>query len=77
MTCKNLCSRFKDTIKIASGIKPYTLGYVFCSHCVIYFKTDKIFCPCCGTHLRFNPIVKSDKAEQKYQYNRLWRINHD
>lgn len=48
--CKNKCLTEKSVPNTKIGI--YDNGYRFCCECVAYFKTDKVFCLCCGMRMR-------------------------
>ena len=41
-------------VKVSSK-KSYDDGYKYCSRCRLYYLTDGVRCPCCGTLLRSSP----------------------
>lgn len=51
-SCKGYCNKNKVSINKKSGAGIYTNGFKYCGVCEGYFKTDVIYCDCCGTSLR-------------------------
>lgn len=55
MVCKGICIRFKAIGKSISEGR-YIKGQKRCQRCDIYITWNvSVFCPCCGTRLRYKP----------------------
>lgn len=64
MVCKGICTRFKA---IGKGVNEgrYIKGQKRCQRCDIYISWDvSVFCPCCGTRLRYKP--RNGKLKLKF-----------
>jgi len=48
----------EDLVKVSSK-RSYDDGYKYCSRCGLYYLTDGVRCPCCGTLLRSSPRRKN------------------
>lgn len=62
MTCKGLCTRYRNTVPFYEG--RYRKGQRRCQHCAEFIVWDGLYCPCCGYRLRLKP--RNPKARGKY-----------
>jgi len=64
MVCKGICIRFKATGRSINGGR-YIEGQKRCQRCDIYITWNvSVFCPCCGTRLRYKP--RNGKLKLKF-----------
>ncbi|HET8794222.1 hypothetical protein [Candidatus Nitrosocosmicus sp. SS] len=64
MPCKGICHRHK-AIKRGNTSSRYSEGQKRCQRCEIYITWNiSVFCPCCGTRLRYKP--RNGKLKLKY-----------
>ena len=53
-----------DLVKVSSK-RSYDDGYKYCSRCGLYYLTDGVRCPCCGTLLRSSPRGRGHRRKTK------------
>ncbi len=64
MSCKGICIRFKAIGESISKGR-YIKGQKRCQRCDIYINWNiSVFCPCCGTRLRYKP--RNGKLKLKF-----------
>ena len=64
MVCKGICIRLRAVGKSTSKGR-YIEGQKRCQRCDIYINWNvSVFCPCCGTRLRYKP--RNGKLKLKF-----------
>jgi len=68
MTCKGICIQYKATLPVGHAGR-YADGQSRCQPCMIFIKTDGLYCPCCGHRLRKMPRHKFYKEKFREKKN--------
>lgn len=79
MACRDLCLRLKSAP--TGRVSEYDVGKRFCRRCHCFFLTERLYCQCCGSRLRYKP--RDHNAREKHrtkstrqQYCRMYNQQH-